>query len=71
MARYYPVSPLYWSDSKVQSWSNETKMLGLYLLTCEHRNLEGLYRLPFAYVEADLGWTFTAEQIRSALGSVA
>ena len=57
MARYYPVSPLYWSDSKVQSWPTETKMLGLYLLTCEHRNLEGLYRLPFAYIEADLGWT--------------
>lgn len=31
-------------------------MLALYLLTCEHRNLEGLYRLPFAYIEADLDW---------------
>lgn len=57
MARYYPVSPLYWSDSKVQAWPTETKMLALYLLTCEHRNLEGLYRLPFAYIEADLDWS--------------
>lgn len=57
MARYYPVSPLYWSDSKVQGWPTETRLLALYLLTCEHRNLEGLYRLPFAYVEADLGWS--------------
>lgn len=31
-------------------------MLALYLLTCEHRNLEGLYRLPIPYVEADLAW---------------
>jgi len=57
MARYYPVSPLYWSDPKVASWSPEATLLGLYLLTCEHRNLEGLYRLPYAYAQADLRWT--------------
>ena len=56
MARYYPVSPLFWSDSKVQSWSAETRLLSLYLLTCEHRNLEGLFRLPYAYIQADLEW---------------
>ena len=56
MARYYPISPLFWCDSKVRSWGPEEKMLALYLLTCEHRNLEGLYRLPIPYIEADLGW---------------
>jgi hypothetical protein len=60
MARYYPVSPLFWSDSKVVGWLDEEKVLALYLLTSPHRNLEGLYRLPLAYVGADLGWT-TAE----------
>lgn len=56
MARYYPISPLFWSDSKVRAWGPEEKMLALYLLTCEHRNLEGLYRLPVPYIEADLAW---------------
>jgi hypothetical protein len=56
MARYYPVSPLYWSDGKVSDLADGPKLLALYLLTCPHRNLEGLYRLPLAYIEADLGW---------------
>lgn len=57
MARYYPISPLFWSDSKVRRWDSQERLMALYLLTCEHRNLEGLYRLPMPYVEADLGWT--------------
>lgn len=56
MARYYPISPLFWSDSEVRVWGPEEKLLALYLLTCEHRNLEGLYRLPLPYIEADLSW---------------
>jgi len=56
MARYYPVSPLYWSDDTVVGWGDAEKLMALYLLTCPHRNLEGLYRLPLAYIEADLGW---------------
>lgn len=56
MAHYYPISPLFWTDAEVRGWSDNTKLLALYLLTCDHRNLEGLYRLPLAYVEADLGW---------------
>lgn len=58
MARYYPVSPLFWSDKKVVKWDEHHRYLALYLLTCEHRNLEGLYRLPLAYIQADLGWSF-------------
>lgn len=56
MARYYPVSPLFWTDPKARRWSDATKLLAAYVLTCEHRNLEGLYRLPLSYVGADLGW---------------
>ena len=56
MARYYPISPMFWADDAVQEWEDQTRLLALYTLTCEHRNLEGLYRLPWAYVSADLGW---------------
>lgn len=56
MAKYYRVRPDFWSHDK-DSWTDRDKLLGLYLLTCEHRNLEGFYRLPKAYVAADLGWS--------------
>ena len=55
MASFYQLSPLFWTDPKVSAWSPVEKNLALYLLTCEHRNLEGLYRLPYAYISADLG----------------
>jgi len=56
VARYYPVSPLFWTDEKVIQFDDQEKLMALYLLTCEHRNLEGLFRLPYAYVQADLDW---------------
>ena len=60
MASYYPISPLFWSDEKVRGWlaagADKTIVLAFYLLTCEHRNLEGLYKLPKSYVAEDLAW---------------
>lgn len=57
MARYYPVSPLLWTDPKVRQWDDATFRLAIYALTSRHRNLEGLYWLPRSYMAADLGWT--------------
>lgn len=56
MASYYRVQPSYWTGDR-REWNDREKLLGLYVLTCEHRNLEGLYRLPKAYIAADLGWS--------------
>lgn len=56
MPRYYPVSPLFWTDPTVRTWDDATKLLAHYLLTGPHRNLEGLYRLPLSYAADDLGW---------------
>lgn len=53
-ARYYRVSPQYWHLSA--GWDDRLRLLGLYVQTCEHRTTEGLYRLPPAYVAADLDW---------------
>ena len=53
--RYYRVSPRFWSDTK--DWSDGAKTLALYILTSPHRSLEGLFRLPKAYITADLGWS--------------
>lgn len=68
MARYYPVSALFWTDRKVLSWPERERYLALYLLTSEHRNLEGLYRLPLAYVQADLDWS--AEETEEHMGNL-
>jgi hypothetical protein len=54
MAQYYRVSPNFWKGRR--NWSDREKLLAQYLLSCPHRNLEGLYWLPLAYVQADLGW---------------
>lgn len=51
---YYRVSPKFWVDS--ETWADDTKLLGLYILTCEHRTVEGLFRLPLNYMAGDLGW---------------
>jgi hypothetical protein len=56
VANHYRVSPKLWPKARRRGWSDQELMLALYLLTCEHRNLEGLYRLPRQYIAADLGW---------------
>lgn len=57
MAHFFAVSPLFWDDEKVTSWNDAKQKLALYLLTCKHRNLEGLYVLPIAYAAEDCGWS--------------
>lgn len=54
MAKYWRVSPRFWYQSHL---SDDAKLLALYMLTCEHRELEGLFRLPKEYICADLGWS--------------
>lgn len=56
MAHFFPVSPLFWDDERVSTWNDAQQKLALYLLTCKHRNLEGLYVLKVEYAAADLRW---------------
>jgi hypothetical protein len=63
MSRYHLVAPKYWPD--MRGLSRDAKLLGLYLLTCEHRNTEGLYYLPLAYMADDL--EMSAKVLRKAL----
>ena len=57
MAKFASVSPDFWTDVTVAAWSDPQKLLALYLLTCPHRNLQGLYRLSIRYAADDLGWS--------------
>lgn len=39
--------------------SDDAKMLALYLMTCPHSTIAGVFRLPDGYVAEDLGWDST------------
>lgn len=56
VARYSRVAARFWSDERVVEWSDETKLCALYIMTCRHRTLEGIYVLPPSYAAADLRW---------------
>jgi hypothetical protein len=54
---YFRTSPRLWGDERVREWSDDTKLLWLYLLTSPHRTIESLFPLPVHYIVADLKWT--------------
>lgn len=57
-----------WSSIWTERWTEDARTLALYLLTCEHRVTEGLFRLPKQYISADLGWP--AERVQEAFGEL-
>lgn len=56
MREYAKVYTAFWADPSTRSMSEDARMLALYLLTCPHGNLIGLFRLPDAYAADDLQW---------------
>lgn len=54
--RYATVSLTFWHDLKVRAWSDDGRMLALYLLTNPHRSGEGFYHLPLRLAADDLRW---------------
>lgn len=69
MADFGLIKPAFWSVEQ-RNWSDAERALGAYLLSCRHRNLEGLYELPLGYVVTDLNWdqTKTEETLQSLIG---
>lgn len=57
MREYGQVQCHFWQSPEALAFSNEAKLLALYLLTGPHSNGLGCYRLPDGYVTADFGWT--------------
>lgn len=51
------VSPAMWRSKRFLALPDDrSRLLHLYLLTCQHQNSAGCYRLPEGYATADLGW---------------
>lgn len=47
----------YWAWAQEHGLSDSAKLIGAYLLTCEHGNSLGCFRCPKAYVAEDLGYS--------------
>lgn len=56
MRDYGKVHAQFWSGDTMKSLPDDAKFLALYLLTCQHGNLAGVFRLPLAYAADDTGW---------------
>lgn len=69
-APYARVWPGFWRESKRRQWSSDATMLGIYLLTCEHKTTEGLFALPLEYARADLPGLWSIPKIKRALGEL-
>ena len=55
--RYYRITPRFWLDPDIRNeWTEDMRLLALYLLTSPHRNMVGLFHCPPSYAINDLQW---------------
>jgi hypothetical protein len=57
MRDYGKVYTSFWSSQNIQDLSDDGKVLALYLMTCQHNTISGVFRLPDGYAAEDLKWT--------------
>jgi len=55
--RYNRIPVSYWTAEPTSHWPERIKLASLYLLTCPHRHMEGIFKLPPQYACADLHWS--------------
>lgn len=56
MRDYGKVYATFWSSGTTSTLSDDGKLLALYLMTCSHATIAGVFRLPDGYVAEDLSW---------------
>lgn len=56
MRDYGKVYTAFWISEDARDFSEDGRMLSLYLMTCPHGNMVGCFRLPNAYAADDLKW---------------
>lgn len=62
MRDYGRVYGTFWSSQTTGNMGDDGKLLALYLMTCSHSTIAGVFRLPDGYVAEDLGWP--SERVR-------
>lgn len=58
MRDYNKVFTSFWTSPDIRAMSEDGRTLALYLLTCQHSNMIGCFRIPEAYVADDMQWGF-------------
>lgn len=53
---YGKVYSTVWSSPTIAGLSTNAKLLAVYLMTCQHGTIAGVFRLPDGYVAEDLEW---------------
>jgi hypothetical protein len=56
MRDYGKVFSTFWSSATTAGMTDDGKLLALYLMTCSHSTIAGVFRLPDGYVSEDLVW---------------
>lgn len=56
MRDYGKVYTAFWTSEDSRAFSEDARTLALYLLTCQHGNMLGCFRLSNAYAADDLQW---------------
>lgn len=67
---YARVCPRFWAQAREENWTDDMVVLALYLLTCEQRTTEGIFRLPVEYMSADLPEGWVSERVRVSLAAL-
>lgn len=67
MSGYNQVDVEFWADTI--DWPADERDLAIYLLTCEYRNQEGLFRIRTAQIVLDRAWP--EERVEAALAGLA
>lgn len=57
MRDYGKVHTSFWTSSNIREMSEDGRTLAMYLLTCPHGTIAGIFRLPDGYACEDLQWT--------------
>ena len=57
MRDYGKVHSSFWTSQTIRTMSEDSRALAIYLLTCPHGTISGVFRLPDGYVCDDLQWS--------------
>jgi hypothetical protein len=57
MRDYGRVHHTFWTSATTGRLTPETQLHALYLMTCAHNTIAGVFRLPDGYIAEDTGWT--------------
>lgn len=57
MRDYGRVHTTFWASETMRGLGDDAKFLALYLMTCQHAHMAGVFHLPAAYAAHDTGWS--------------